>query len=40
MINEIPNDLFKKGFLTEDQYKKINLITSGKLVSVFYELRS
>jgi heme/copper-type cytochrome/quinol oxidase subunit 4 len=40
MINEIPNDLFKKGFLTEDQYKKIDLVISGKVVSVFYELRS
>ncbi|MFZ2906613.1 MAG: hypothetical protein WAZ98_10465 [Cyclobacteriaceae bacterium] len=40
MTNQIPNDLFDKGFLTEDQYKKIELVTSGKLVSVFYELRS
>lgn len=40
MTNEILNDLFKKGFVTEDQYKKLNLITSGQLVSVFYELRS
>src|SRR5688572_9356294 len=40
MTNEILNDLFKKGFVTEDQFKKLNLITSGQLVSVFYELRS
>src|SRR5688572_28137544 len=40
MTNEIPNDLFNKGFITEDQYKKIDLITSGKVVSVFYELRT
>ena len=40
MTNEILNDLFKKGFVTEDQHKKLNVITSGQLVSVFYELRS
>lgn len=40
MTNEIPKDLFQKNFITEDQYKKIDLITSGKVVSVFYELRS
>jgi hypothetical protein len=40
MTNEIPNDLFRKNFITEEQYKKIELITSGKLVSVFYELRT
>jgi uncharacterized membrane protein len=40
MTNDILNDLFKKGFVTEDQHKKLNVITSGELVSVFYELRS
>lgn len=40
MTNDLLNDLFKKGFVSEDQYKKLNLITSGQLVSVFYELRS
>jgi heme/copper-type cytochrome/quinol oxidase subunit 4 len=40
MTNQTPNELFEKGFITEDQYKKIDLITSGKVVSVFYELRS
>jgi hypothetical protein len=40
MTNEIPNDLFQKNFITEDQYKKIDLITSGRIISVFYELRS
>lgn len=40
MTNEIPNNLFEKGFITEDQHKKIDLITSGKIVSVFYELRT
>lgn len=40
MTNQTPCELFNKGFITEDQYKKIDLITSGKVVSVFYELRS
>lgn len=40
MTNPIPKELFDKGFITEDQYKKIDLITSGQLVSLFYELRS
>lgn len=40
MTNYILNDLFKKGFVTEDQHKKLNVITSGELVSVFYELRT
>ncbi len=40
MIQRLPQELFEKGFINEDQYKKINLITSGKVVSVFYELRS
>lgn len=40
MIQKIPNELFEKGFINEDQYQKIDLITSGKTVSVFYELRT
>jgi hypothetical protein len=40
MTQQTPRELFEKGFITEDQYKKIDLITSGKIVSVFYELRS
>lgn len=40
ITNDTPKELFDKGFITEDQYKKIDLITSGQLVSVFYELRS
>src|SRR6478609_2131541 len=40
MTNETPQELFNKGIITEDQFKKIDLITSGKVVSVFYELRS
>lgn len=40
MTSQTPNELFDKGFITEGQFKKIDLITSGKVVSVFYELRS
>lgn len=40
MIKAIPKDLFKKGFINRDQFEKVDLITSGKLVSVFYELRT
>lgn len=40
MTQETPRELFDKGFITEEQFKKIDLITSGKLLSVFYELRS
>ena len=40
MTQDTPLELFDKGFIDEDQYKRIELITSGNLLSVFYELRS
>jgi hypothetical protein len=40
MTNEIPKELSDKGFITTEQYEKIEPITSGKIISVFYELRS
>jgi hypothetical protein len=40
MTQQTPKELFDKGLITEDQYSKIEVITSGKIVSVFYELRS
>lgn len=40
MTTETPKELFDKGFITEEQFNKLDLITSGKVVSVFYELRS
>src|SRR5258708_1291800 len=40
MTQETPKDLFERGFITEDQYSRIETITSGKVVSVFYELRT
>ncbi len=40
MTKETPKELFDKNFITEEQFRKIDLVTSGKIVSVFYELRS
>lgn len=40
MPQSTPRELFEKGFINEDQFNKIDLITSGKIVSVFYELRA
>jgi hypothetical protein len=40
MTKKIPHELFEKGLIREDQFNKINLITSGKIVSVFYELQA
>jgi hypothetical protein len=40
MTQQTPKELLEKGLITEDQYTKIEMITSGKIVSVFYELRS
>jgi len=39
MTRNTPRELLEKNLITEDQYKKIELITSAKIVSVFYELR-
>jgi len=40
MTRETPKELFDKDLLTKDQFEKIDLITSHKVVSVFYELRT
>lgn len=40
MTKETPKELFDKGFITQEQFNKIDVISSGKVVSVFYELRS
>ena len=40
MIKNLPRDLLEKNLITPDQFEKINAITSGKIVSVFYELRT
>ncbi len=40
MTNNTPRELLDKGLITPEQFTKIDLITSGKVVSVFYELRT
>ena len=40
MTQQTPKELLDKGFITEEQFNKIDLITSDKIISVFYELRS
>jgi hypothetical protein len=40
MLKDTPKILFEKGLIDRAQYDKIDLITSGKLISVFYELRT
>ncbi len=39
MTRSTPRQMAEKKLITEDEFKKIELITSGKIVSVFYELR-
>ncbi|HRG78821.1 MAG TPA: DUF2157 domain-containing protein [Cyclobacteriaceae bacterium] len=40
MTKQTPRELFEKGLISADQFEKIDVITSGKVVSVFYELRT
>lgn len=40
MISETPRELFEKGLITEEQFRKIDSIHSGAIFSVFYELRT
>jgi hypothetical protein len=40
MNRHIPHELLKKELITQEQFKKIEPIVSGKIVSVFYELRT
>lgn len=40
MTRETPKELFDKNLLTKDQFEKIDVIVSHKVVSVFYELRT
>lgn len=39
MTRNTPQELLEKKLITEDQFKKIELITFRKILSVFYELR-
>ena len=40
MIRHTPNELLEKGLITQDQFRKIEPVVTGKIVSVFYELRT
>ncbi len=40
MISNTPHELLEKGLISQAQFEKIEVITSGKIVSVFYELRT
>jgi len=40
MTQNTHRDLFEKGFISEAQFSKLDPIVSGKVVSVFYELRT
>lgn len=40
MIKNLPEELLSKGLITQDQFNKIDPIVSGKILSVFYELRT
>jgi hypothetical protein len=40
MTKQTPRELLEKGLISEHQFIKIDTITSGKVVSLFYELRS
>ncbi len=39
-MRQTPHELLEKGLITREQFEKIELITSGRLVSVFAELRT
>lgn len=40
MTQDTPQELLSKGLISEEQFQKIDNIHSGKLISVFYDLRS
>jgi hypothetical protein len=40
VTNHTPRELLDKELISEEQFKKIELINSGKILSVFYELRT
>ena len=40
MTRHTPQELLEKGLITQEQFQKIEPIVSGKIVSVFYELRT
>jgi len=40
MTRRTPKELLEKGLITQEQFQKIEPVISGKIVSVFYELRT
>lgn len=40
MVKNLPEELLAKQLITQDQFDKIEPIVSGKIISVFYELRT
>lgn len=40
MIKQIPSELLERNLITKEQFEKIDPITSGRIVSIFYELRT
>jgi hypothetical protein len=40
MTEGIPKLLRQRGLIDEDQFTRMEAVTSGKIISVFYELRS
>jgi hypothetical protein len=40
MTSQTPRELLEKGLITDDQFKKIQPIVSGNIISVYYELRT
>jgi hypothetical protein len=40
VTHHTPRELLEKNLITEDQFNRVELISSGKLISVFYELRA
>lgn len=40
MIQNTPHELLEKDLITQDQFNRIEPIVSGKIVSVYYELRT
>jgi hypothetical protein len=40
MTQKTPQELYERSLISEEQFRKIDAITSGKILSVFYELRT
>jgi hypothetical protein len=40
MTEEIPRELHQRGLIEDDQFRRMDAVASGKIISVYYELRS